>query len=93
MEYYMYALILLLFALFAGRTSKALGNYTTLFLLVIIAIIVVDAILLRRSVFKVVRERLPKESTRGLGAYAIMRGLQLRRMRQPKPRLKPGDEF
>jgi uncharacterized MAPEG superfamily protein len=93
MEYYMYALILLLFALFAGRTSKALGNYTTLFLLVIIAIIAVDAILLRRSVFKVVRERLPKESTRGLGAYAIMRGLQLRRMRQPKPRLKPGDEF
>jgi hypothetical protein len=93
MEFYMYALIVLILALFAGRSSTALGNYMQIFLLVIIAVIAVDAWLLRRSVFKLVHERLPKEPTRGLAFYAIMRGLQLRRFRTPAPRLKPGDQF
>jgi hypothetical protein len=93
MEYYMYALIVLIIALFAGRSSSALASYMQIFLLVIIAIIVVDALLLRRAVFKVVNERLPNESTRGLAFYAIMRALQLRRFRTPSPRLKPGDDF
>ena len=93
MEYYMYALIVLIIALFAGRSHSALANYMQIFLIVIIVIIAVDGLLLRRSVLNVVHERLPNESTRGLAFYAIMRGLQLRRFRTPAPRLKPGDEF
>jgi Protein of unknown function (DUF3043) len=93
MEFYMYALVVLIIALFAGRSNTALGSYMQIFLLAIIAVIVVDAILLRRSIFKVLRERMPKESTRGLAFYAIMRALQLRRFRTPAPRLKPGDDF
>ena len=93
MEFYMYALILLIIALFAGKSHSAVGSYMQIFLLVIIAVIAVDAILLRRSILKVVHERLPKESTRGLAFYAIMRALQLRRFRTPAPRLKPGDDF
>jgi len=61
--------------------------------LAIIAIIVVDGFFLRRAVVKVVNERLPNESTRGLAFYAIMRALQLRRFRTPAPRLKPGDDY
>jgi hypothetical protein len=93
MEFYMYALILLVVALFAGRSSTAIGGYMQIFLLVIIAIIAVDGLLLRRSVLKVVHERLPNESTRGLAFYAIMRALQLRRFRTPAPGLKPGDDY
>lgn len=93
MEFYMYVLVLLLFAIFASRSSAAVGSYMQIFLLVVIAVIAVDAWFLRRSVFKIVRERLPNESTRGLAFYAIMRGLQLRRFRTPAPRLRPGDEF
>ena len=93
MEFYMYALIVLIIALFAGRSNTALGNYMQIFLLVIIAVIAVDAYLLRRSIFKVLRERMPKESTRGLAFYAIMRALQLRRFRTPAPRVKPGDDY
>jgi DUF3043 family protein len=93
MEFYMYALIVLIIALFAGKSNSAVGSYMQIFLLVIIAVIAVDAILLRRSIFKVLHERMPKESTRGLAFYAIMRALQLRRFRTPAPRLKPGDEF
>jgi hypothetical protein len=93
MEFYMYALILLIIALFAGRSSTALASYMQIFLLAIIAVIAVDGYFLRRSILKVVHERLPNEPTRGLAFYAIMRALQLRRFRTPSPRLKPGDEY
>ena len=93
MEFYMYALIILVIALFTGRSDSALAAYMQYFLILIIVIIAVDGYFLRRSVLKVVKERLPNESTRGLAFYSIMRGLQLRRFRTPAPRLKPGDEF
>ena len=93
MEFYMYALILLIIALFAGKSNTALANYMQIFLLAIIAVIAVDGYLLNRSIKKVVHERLPNESTRGLAFYAVMRALQLRRFRTPAPRLKPGDEY
>lgn len=93
MEYYMYALIVLVIALFAGRSNTGISSYMQVFLLAIILVIVVDAYFLRRSVLKVVHERLPNESTRGISFYAIMRGLQLRRFRTPTPRLRPGDKF
>ncbi len=93
MEFYMYALILLVIALFAGKSDSALASYMQIFLLVIIVVIAVDGYFLRRSILKVVHERLPNESTRGLALYAIMRALQLRRFRTPAPRLKPGDAY
>lgn len=93
MEFYMYALILLVIALVTGRSSSAINLYMQEFLLVIIVVIAVDGFLLRRSVTKLVHERLPGESTRGLAFYAIMRGLQIRRFRTPAPHLKPGDKF
>jgi hypothetical protein len=93
MEFYMYALIVLVIALFAGKSNSAIGSYMQLFLLALIAVIVVDGYLLRRSVIKVVHDRLPLESTRGLATYSIMRALQLRRFRTPAPAVKPGDDF
>jgi Protein of unknown function (DUF3043) len=93
MEFYMYALILLVIALVAGKKDAALSSAMQYFLIAVIAVIVVDCVFLRRSVLRVVQERLPGESTRGLPLYAIMRALQLRRFRTPAPRLKPGDKF
>jgi hypothetical protein len=93
MEYYMYALILLVVALFAGKSESGLASYMQYFLILVIVIIAVDGYFLRRSITRVVQERLPGESTRGLAFYSIMRALQLRRFRTPAPRVKPGDEF
>jgi hypothetical protein len=92
-EFYMYALIILVIALVAGKAHKALNSDLQFLLLAIIAVIIVDAILLRRSITKLAKERLPDESTRGITFYAIMRALQLRRFRNPAPRIKPGDSF
>ena len=92
-EFYMYALIVLVIALVGGKSNHAISDYMQIVLLVIIAVIAVDAFLLRRSITRLAAERLPGESTRGLSIYAIMRALQLRRFRTPAPRLKPGDQF
>ena len=90
-EYYMYILILLLAAVFVR--NKTAETYISPLVLVLILVIVVDALILRRGLQKLLAERLPGESTRGLTAYAVMRALQIRRFRMPAPRLKPGDKF
>ena len=59
----------------------------------LILVIVVDASLIRRSLRRLLAERLPGESTRGLTVYAVMRALQIRRFRVPAPRVGPGDKF
>jgi hypothetical protein len=90
-EYYMYVLIVLLIALLSR--NKALETYVTPFVLVLIVVIALDAYLMRRALRKLVAERMPNESTRGMTTYAVMRALQIRRFRMPAPRLKPGDKF
>jgi Protein of unknown function (DUF3043). len=61
--------------------------------LLLILVIVVDATLIRRSLGRLMAERLPGESTRGLTMYAVMRALQIRRFRVPTPRVHPGDKI
>jgi len=88
-EYYMYILLVLVVALFFR--SKAAQEFISPLILVLVVIILIDAQLIRRGVTRLVAERLPGESTRGLTVYAVMRALQIRRFRIPAPRVQPGD--
>jgi hypothetical protein len=90
-EYYMYVLVILLVALLSR--SKALETYVSPFVLVLIAIVAIDAFFIRRGLRKLMAERLPGESMRGLTRYAVFRALQIRRFRIPAPRVKPGESF
>ena len=90
-EYYMYILVLLLAAVFLRNKTEQ--QYISPLVLVLVVIIVIDAQVIRRSLRKLVGERLPGESTRGLTMYAVMRALQIRRFRMPAPRVRPGDKF
>jgi hypothetical protein len=92
-EFYMYALVLLVIGLVAGKSHSAISSYMQIVLVFIIVVIVIDALLLRRTITKLAAERLPGESTRGVTVYAVMRALQLRRFRTPAPRVKPGDKL
>jgi hypothetical protein len=92
-EFYMYALVLLVIGLVAGKSHSGISSDMQIVLIGIIIVIVIDALLLRRSINKLAAERLRGESTRGITFYAVMRALQLRRFRTPAPRLKPGDKF
>jgi hypothetical protein len=58
-----------------------------------VVIIVLDALLIRRALTKLMAARLPGESMRGLTIYAVMRALQIRRFRVPAPRVQPGTKI
>jgi Protein of unknown function (DUF3043) len=90
-EYYMYILVVLLAVVFIR--SKSLQTYLSPLVLVLVLVIVIEAQFIRNRLRKLVAERLPGESTRGLTWYAVMRGLQIRRFRVPAPRVHPGDKF
>jgi hypothetical protein len=90
-EYYMYVLVVLLVAVFVR--NKAAQEIISPLVLVLVLVIVADAVMIRRSLTKLVAERLPGDSVRGLTGYSVMRALQIRRFRVPKPRVGPGDKF
>lgn len=50
----------------------------------------VNLIVLRFMLFKQVRTRFPDAPTRGLTSYTLLRALQLRFLRMPKPQVKIG---
>jgi hypothetical protein len=90
-EYYMYVLVVLLAAVFVR--SKSAQAIISPLVLALVLVIVADGLLIRRSLRRLMAERLPGESARGLTMYAVMRALQIRRFRVPSPRVGPGDKI
>jgi hypothetical protein len=87
-EYYMYVLVLLVAALFV-RLNGILAPVV----LALIVFMAGDAFFIRRGLQRLVAQRLPGESARGLTMYAVMRAIQIRRFRMPQPRVHPGEKF
>jgi hypothetical protein len=92
-EYYMYILLVMVVYLFVGSRTKAAQDYATPVILALVAVIFIESRLIKRGLDKLVAERLPGESTRGLTWYAMQRALQIRRLRIPVPRVQPGDKI
>jgi hypothetical protein len=90
-EYYMYGLLVLLVLLFVP--SLIVKTIVPLLVLSAVLVMAIEGVYIGRRVKAVAAERLPGESTRGLGLYAAMRALQIRKLRVPKPRVNPGDSF
>jgi hypothetical protein len=69
--------------------------YAPVVTLAIVAVMLVDGVLLGRNVVRQVRQRFPDAKDGGLtlGWYAFSRGMQIRKLRLPKPRIKPGESF
>ncbi|MEV0169604.1 DUF3043 domain-containing protein [Streptomyces sp. NPDC050803] len=68
-----------------------LQSIALLLWLVVIVLIVLDSIVTGVRLKKRLNERFPDESKRGAVAYALMRSLQMRRLRLPKPQVKRGE--
>ena len=90
-EYYMYGLLVLLVLLFIP--SLIVKTIVPLLVLSAVLVMAIEGFYIGRRVKAVAAERLPGESTRGLGLYSAMRALQIRKLRVPKPRVNPGDSF
>ncbi len=69
----------------------SLQNIALLLWLFVIVMIVVDSIGIAFRLKKRLNERFPDENKRGAVAYALMRTLQMRRLRLPKPQVKRGE--
>jgi hypothetical protein len=90
-EYYMYGLLVLLVLLFIR--TPIVQTIVPLLVLAAVLIMGIEGVLIGRKVKSMAAERLPGQSTRGLALYSAMRALQIRRLRVPKPRVKPGDSI
>lgn len=73
--------------------SKALQSYGLVLFVVLLVTIGLDGYLSGRRITKAVRAKFPKEEVRGrsVGWYAFVRSTQIRKLRIPKPRVKPGE--
>ncbi|GHD28890.1 membrane protein [Streptomyces galbus] len=69
----------------------SLQNIALLLWLVVIVLIVLDSILSGFRLRKALTERFPADNRKGVIAYALMRSLQMRRLRLPKPQVKRGE--
>ncbi|WP_078628259.1 DUF3043 domain-containing protein [Streptomyces sp. NRRL F-2664] len=71
--------------------QPAVQNIALLLWLGVIVLIVLDSIGLIFRLRKALNERFPNEPRRGAVAYGVMRTLQMRRLRLPKPQVKRGE--
>ncbi|MFC4906813.1 DUF3043 domain-containing protein [Actinomadura gamaensis] len=58
---------------------------------VLLLVVFLEGLLLARGVTKLAAESYPDEDRKGLGLYAAMRAMQIRRLRVPAPQVRIGD--
>lgn len=69
----------------------SIQNIALLLWLGVIALILVDSVGMFIRLRKALAQRFPDEPKRGAVAYGLMRTLQMRRLRLPKPQVKRGE--
>lgn len=92
-EFLLPVLALMLALTFLSQVWAAAPLVSTIGLYGYIMLTIVDTILLWRGFKKVLAERLPKVSPKGLLGYAFNRSIQIRRFRNPAPRIKRGEVY
>ena len=82
------ALVVLLATFVRNEVVYSIG---ILLWLVLLAVVVVDSVFIARGLKRTLKQRFPNEETKGSTAYALLRSMQcVRRLRLPKPQVKPG---
>jgi len=71
----------------------SLQTISLLLWLIVIVAIVVDSFVTGFSLRSQLRKRFPDKSTKGAVAYGLMRTLQMRRLRLPKPQVSRGTKL
>ncbi|WP_104815759.1 DUF3043 domain-containing protein [Kitasatospora sp. MMS16-BH015] len=83
-----YAVVVLILSVTRVQTLQLLS---TLLFLVFFILVIADFARLGLGLRKSLANRFPGQNTRGAVAYALMRTLQMRRLRLPKPQVKRGE--
>ncbi len=84
--------LLIVIALFAGRVAPQAQQVATVVVLIFLVAMVTEGLYLGYVVNRKVRAKFPDSGERPLSLtwYVFMRASQIRRLRMPKPRVKPG---
>ncbi|WP_432036766.1 DUF3043 domain-containing protein [Streptomyces sp. HD1123-B1] len=72
--------------------AGAMQSYVLLLWMVVIVMIVINSFIIAFQLKRRLRQRFPDENLRGAVPYALMRTLQMRRLRLPKPQVKRGEK-
>jgi len=87
-----FLLLVLLFGFFASATSQPWAAYiATLSYPLIIVLVIIDEFLLVRGLRRELKARFSPDEIGGTTSYAVLRTMQLRRMRLPKPQINRGE--
>lgn len=81
------ALVILVLTTVGNPQVQMIGS--TLWLALVV-LIIVDAVALVVRIRRGIARAHPQESPRGAAAYGLMRSMQIRRLRLPPPRVRPG---
>ncbi|SDS13903.1 DUF3043 domain-containing protein [Microlunatus soli] len=92
-EFLLPGLVVILGASFLYTLLPNITLVSTVLMYVFILVVLLDSFLMWRGFKKVLAQRLPKSSTRGLLFYGINRSIQIRRFRMPAPRIKRGEAY
>lgn len=84
------AVLILIMSIMPSPTIKNISLLAWAFAIVLI---ILDSFRLNFTMKKQLRKRFPDANLKGCTPYAIMRSLQMRRLRLPKPQVKRGDKI
>jgi uncharacterized protein (DUF58 family) len=82
--------IMVVLLVFGYVGSTAMANLSSAALPALLLVVVVDGFRLRWKLNRELKSRFPEESHQGATMYAVMRALQVRFLRQPKPQVRLG---
>ncbi|MFZ0529097.1 MAG: DUF3043 domain-containing protein [Propionicimonas sp.] len=80
-------------SLLVTSLNSSLALAVTYFTYALFLLIALDIFLMWRRFKELAAARIPGEPLKGLLAYMLNRSINLRRLRLPAPRVKPGDEI
>jgi hypothetical protein len=86
-EYFLVLIMLVLFLTIIPIPAVQLAAVALMYSSMIF--MTVNGIFLSKKLKKLVAEKYPEESTKGIGMYGWMRSTQLRRLRAPAPQVGP----
>lgn len=88
------SLVVILALSFLGASLPRVTVISTALMYIFILLVLFDALVLMwRGYKKLLAQRLPHASTKGLLMYGMNRCIQIRRFRMPPPRIKRGETF
>jgi hypothetical protein len=93
-EFLIPAFLLVLFAgIVLGNLAPDAPFLTSFPWIIVITALTVDSVRIMRGVKRGVTERFGAEETQGITFYTLMRSWQMRRLRLPKPKIRPGAQI